>query len=163
MLTIDSFILNVLSETTPTTTDERILDKHEEVLNLSFPSIPVVRTPYSDCQGHNILFLHVARAMPVDDKRILQTPPIRSLNTRQRRGVILSGLDPELANIHEAHGLGGAIVFQRTGVMMAYRPDIVDDHDQGEELLHVFGNEESAARWFRIYFLLLGRHVFGEE
>ena len=71
--------------------------------------------------------------------------------------------DPELANIHEAHGLGGAIVFQRTGVMMAYRPDIVDEHDQGEELLHVFGNEESAAHWFRIYFLLLGRHVFETE
>ena len=162
-MTIDSFILNVLSETTPTSTDERILNKHEEVLKLAFPAIPVVRDAYADCTGRNILFLHVAGAMTVDEGRILKTPPIRSLKARQRKSVILSGLDPELANIHEAHGLGGAIVFQRTGVMMAYRPDIVDDRDQGEELLHVFGNEESAAHWFRIYFLLLGRHVFETE
>jgi hypothetical protein len=157
---IEAFVLNIHSSAAGSDTDQRIMDKHEEVLRRAFPKVPVVRDSYGNVSANSVLFLHIGKHADITEQALLASAPFSAVSSDMRKGIILSGLNPELANFHEAHGLGGAIVFQRSGVMMAYRPDIVDDHDQGEDLMHVFGNEDEAAAWFRIYFILLGEHLY---
>ena len=59
---IDTFVLNAYPPASATVTDQRLLDKHEEVIRLAFPETTIVREPWATVTGRKALFLHLAPA-----------------------------------------------------------------------------------------------------